>query len=250
MNTENLKKEFDEQGFLFLSDFFDGDEMSELKGKVKDFILNIAPGLPPDKVFYEDPEDATSIKQLFHLSDYEPYFKELLRGSKIEELAKDLLGENTGQGFVEYFNKPAGIGKPTPSHQDCYYFMLTPPHALTFWIPLEDVDEENGCLRYIQGSHKKGMRPHGKTETLGFSQGITDFGTEADMVNELAIPANTGDVLVHHGMTIHRADGNKSKSRSRSVLALVYFGDSAIEDVGSKENYLKKLEEDRNTTER
>lgn len=183
MNAENLKKEFDEKGYLFLSDFIDESEMSELKRKVDDFILNVVPGLPSEKFFYEDPEDATSIKQLFHLSDYDPYFKELLRGSKMEELAKILLGENTGKGFVEYFNKPAGLGKPTPPHQDCYYFIHNPPQALTFWIPLEDVDEENGCLRYIHGSHKKGMRPHGETQTLGFSQGITDFGTEQDLVN-------------------------------------------------------------------
>lgn len=31
MNTEKLKKEFDEHGYLFLSDFFDGLEMQKLK---------------------------------------------------------------------------------------------------------------------------------------------------------------------------------------------------------------------------
>ena len=156
-------------------------------------------------------------------------------------MAKVVIRENTGQGFVEYFNKPAGIGKPTPPHQDCYYFMLTPPHALTFWIPLEGVDEENGCLRYVRGSHKKGMRPHGKTSTLGFSQGITDFGTEEDISNEVALPAEMRDVLVHHGMTIHRADGNASVTRSRRVLGIVYFAASTNEDLEAKKAYQDTL---------
>lgn len=244
MNKENLKTEFDNQGFLVLSDFFDDREMDELKERVNDFIRNIVPGLPSDKVFYEDPEDPTSIKQLFHLSDFDPYFEGLLRGSKIEELAKVLLGENTGQGFVEYFNKPPRIGKPTPPHQDCYYFMLTPPKAITFWIPLEDVDEENGCLRYVRGSHKRGMRPHGRTKTLGFSQGITDFGTEEDILNEISVPAERGDVLVHDGLTIHQAGGNKSSTRSRSVLGIVYFAASAREDLEVKKAYQEKLQID------
>lgn len=179
------------------------------------------------------------------MSDYEPYFKELLWGSKVDDLAKVLLGENTSKGFVEYFNKSAVIGKHTPPHQDCYYFMLTPPHALTFWIPLEDVYEENGCLRYVKGSHKRGMRPHGKSGTLGFSHGITDFGTQDDKANEVAVPVKIADVLVHHGMTIHRAGGNNSALRSRSVLGIVYFAASAKEDVEAKKAYKEKLESER-----
>jgi len=31
------------------------------------------------------------------------------------------------------------------------------------WMALEPVDEGNGCVRYVQGSHLKGMRPRGKT---------------------------------------------------------------------------------------
>jgi len=109
---------------------------------------------------------------------------------------------------------------------------------------LEDVDEENGCLRYIRGSHLKGMRPHGRTSTLGFSQGITDFGTDDDLLNEVVVPARKGDVLIHHGMTIHRADGNNSSTRSREVLGFVYFAESAKEDIQAKEAYQQKLQEE------
>lgn len=89
------------------------------------------------------------------------------------------------------------------------------------------------------------MRPHGRTQTLGFSQGIVDYGTEEDLKNEIAIPAQASDVLVHHGMTIHRADANTSTSRSRKVLGLVYFGESAQEDVEAKRKYQEKLNRER-----
>lgn len=238
------KEPFDEKGYLSLGGFLSPDELAELTTKMTTFIAGVVPQMPPQHAFYEDKDDPGSLKQLFHLDAYDLYFEKLANGSKFEQLAEMLLGEKMAKRQVEYFNKPAGIGKPTPPHQDCYYFMLTPPQAITFWIPLEDVDEENGCLCYVAGSHRKGMRPHGKTSTLGFSQGITDFGTDEDRDHEVAMPVKAGDVLVHHGMTIHRAGGNNSPTRARKVLGLVYFGESAKEDLAAKAAYQKKLQEE------
>lgn len=243
-DISELKASFDQDGYVFIPGFLTDREIAELKGKLEVFIREIVPSMPAEHAFYEDRDDPASLKQMFHLSEYDPYFEKLLNGSKFGQMAEVLLGEKMAKGQVEYFNKPAGIGKPTPPHQDSYYFMLTPPQAITFWLPLEDVDQENGCLHYIKGSHLKGMRPHGKTATLGFSQGITDFGSGDDLENEVPVPARTGDVLIHHGMTIHFAGGNNSPDRSRRVIGFVYFGESAKEDAAAKEAYQKKLYEE------
>ncbi len=141
---------------------------------------------------------------------------------------------------MQYFNKPAKIGKATPPHQDGYYFMLEPCEAVTMWLALDDVDEENGCVRYIKGSNHKGMRPHGRTQTLGFSQGIQDYG-EADLADEIAFPAKSGDLLAHHAMTIHRADANTSESRSRRALGFIYYSERAKEDKAAHAAYQEKL---------
>lgn len=241
LDLELLKSEFNKNGFLYIPNFFDEREKENLKDNLEKFIKEIVPQMPEKNTFYEINNDSSSLKQLFHMSDYDPFFKRLLYGGRLETLAEILLGEKMAKGFVEYFNKPPKIGNPTPPHQDAYYFMLTPPQAITFWIPIEDVDQENGCLRYVKGSHLKGMRPHRRSNTLGFSQGITDFGTKDDVRNEVAIPAKLGDILLHHGMTIHRADGNNSLTRSRRVIGLVYFGKSAKEDMATKKAYQKEL---------
>ena len=106
----------------------------------------------------------------------------MLFRSPFRELAELLLDGPVVPKDLQYFNKPPGIGKPTPAHQDGYYFMLDPCEALTIWVALDHVDDENGCVRYVTGSHKRGMRPHCRTQTLGFSQGITDYG-ELDTTN-------------------------------------------------------------------
>jgi phytanoyl-CoA hydroxylase len=138
---------------------------------------------------------------------------------------------------VEYFNKPAGIGKQTPPHQDGYYFTLIPSEALTLWLALDEVNEENGCVRYVPGSHKKGMRPHNVSNVLGFSQGIADWSPQ-DQAHEVKAMARPGDLLAHHCNTIHRADANCSE-RARRAVAIVYYAAQAIPDLEAKARYME-----------
>ena len=46
----------------------------------------------------------------------------------------------------QLFEKHPDISKPTRSHQDNGYFKVTPAIALTFWISLDRIDEDNGAL--------------------------------------------------------------------------------------------------------
>jgi phytanoyl-CoA hydroxylase len=164
----------------------------------------------------------------------------MLNDSKFKKLAEFLLDDAVVPKTLEYFNKPPRIGKPTPPHQDNYYFMLKPAEAVTMWLALEDVDAENGCVRYVTGSHLHGVRPHGRTQTLGFSQGITDFGTEDDQASAVAFPAKAGDLLIHHSMTIHWAEANRSE-RTRKAIGWIYWAESAQEDTEAKAAYQQKL---------
>lgn len=242
-----LKKSFEQDGYIFIPGFLNNDEVKEIRNKLDQFIEQEVPSMPVEHKFYEDKSDEKTLKQLQDLHRYNSFFSEVLNKSKFQQIATALLDDQVIGKNLEYFNKPPKIGKPTPPHQDGYYFMLNPPKAVTMWMALEDVDEINGCVRYIKGSHLKGMRPHGKTQTLGFSQGIIDYGDE-DSKAEICFPAKPGDLLIHHALTIHRADGNKSDTRSRKALGLIYFAKSAKEDTVAKKAYQEKLKEENLST--
>ena len=197
--------------------------------------------MPPEHVFYESKSERESLKQLQKLDEHDPYFGQLISEGPFRDLAEDLLGTEVVCKNLQYFNKPPGINVPTPAHQDGFYFKLDPCEALTLWLALDSVDEENGCVRYVKGSHKCGMRPHATTETLGFSQGITDFPRQADTVTELALPADAGDLIAHDAMTIHRAEGNHSSTRNRRALGFVYYSVDAREDTAAWETYQAEL---------
>lgn len=240
-----LKSAFNKDGYVYIPGFLSPEEVKYLNEHLQRFIAESISSMSAAHYFYEDENDTATLKQMQDLEKYDPYFKTLAVNSRFEAIAKDLLGEDVVCKTVEYFNKPPKIGKATPPHQDGYYFMLDPQQAVTMWLALENVDEENGCVKYVRGSHKKGMRTHGRTTTLGFSQGIVDFGTEEDRKEEIAFPAGPGDLLVHHSLTIHRAGANTTANRTRKAMGLIYWGLSAKEDKEAKERYMQQLAKER-----
>src|SRR4051812_8625304 len=187
LDMGSLKKNYDRDGYVFIPGFLSDEEVKRINMQFENFIREKVPAMPSNFVFYEDESDSSTLKQLQDIQHYDPFFEAILTGSPFEEIAEVLLLEKVIGKNIEYFNKPPKIGKPTPPHQDGYYFMLKPPQALTMWMALEEADEENGCVRYIPGSHQTGLRPHGRTKTLGFSQGITDYDDD-DYAKEISFP--------------------------------------------------------------
>ncbi len=236
-----LRAGFLRDGFVFLPGFLGTTEVAAVNQHLTALIRERVPAMPPDVAFYENPAEPSTLKQIQSLYHYDPLFDSLMFGSRFEALASALLDDRVRGKNMQYFNKPPRIGQPTPAHQDGYYFMLDPNEAVTMWMALEPVDEENGCVRYVRGSHRRGLRPHGRTGVLGFSQGITDFGTPEDLANEVYFPTQPGDLLVHHSLTIHRADGNQSAARTRKALGFIYYAERAKEDTARKQAYQEKL---------
>ncbi|MGE4551395.1 MAG: phytanoyl-CoA dioxygenase family protein [Opitutales bacterium] len=233
------KATFEEDGFVAVSGFFGAEELQGIESALARFIDEVLPSLPSEEVFYEDKGDQTTLKQIQRMHEHDEFFAAFFE-RKPAQLAEELLGEPVIGKNMQYFNKPPGIGKATPAHQDGQYFMLQPCHAVTMWMALDPVDEENGCVRYLRGSHHDGPRTHEPTNTLGFSQGIIDFGTK-ETREEVPCPAHPGDLLAHHALTVHRADANFSSTRSRRALGFIFYGESAREDTEAHDTYQRKL---------
>ena len=91
-------------------------------------------------------------------------------------------------------------------------------------------------------THKHdGFREHRRTDVLGFSQGIADFGTRDDQDNDVACPGTPGTFLMHHAKTIHYAGANRSPDRSRRALGFIYYAKSAKLDTDARDAYQAAL---------
>lgn len=235
MRFEELKPVYERDGFVVVRQLLPADDFKRLTAELDRYIRDVVPTLPDKHAFYDDKSRPETLKQMQHMG-LDPFFKEYMQNPVWNSLASALVGEEVEAQEPEWFNKPANTNHVTPPHQDNYYFCLRPANVLTIWMALDNVDDENGCLRYVKGSHLRGIRPHNRSNILGFSQGISDYG-DADREQEVKVHLQPGDVTVHHGDTIHRAEANTSKTRNRRAFAMVIKGKSCQLDQDAFQRY-------------
>ena len=115
--------------------------------------------------------------------------------------------------------KEAGA-RETEMHQDHPYWPIAERQALTAWIPLVDIDEENGCMGYIPGSHLGDIEYVDVFTTPGSGHAFQAKQTKEPVF----VACRRGDVIYHHGATIHTAMPNRS-AEVRRVHTAIYFRD-------------------------
>ncbi len=110
----------------------------------------------------------------------------------------------------QIFMKPPHFGSAKPYHQDNYYFKCEPAdHVITAWIAMDDVDEANGCLRYIEGSHKGPVVPH-ETPDPDEPYNLVPPPELIDLSKEALAQVNKGGVVFHHSKALHTSHRNES----------------------------------------
>ncbi|MBI4025591.1 MAG: phytanoyl-CoA dioxygenase family protein [Verrucomicrobia bacterium] len=236
---QSAKETFDRDGFAVLPGFLSHQDMEELTRQLARYMAEVLPKVSAGSLFFEIKGRPDTLRQFPIRSEENAYFEQLYTGGRLRQLAELLLDGPVIPKSFQWLNKPARFGKETPPHQDGFYHMLDPNEAVSIWLALDAMDQENGCMRWVRGSHRRGLRTHGRIPSLGFAQGIADFNTD-DQEQEVATIVKPGDLLICHSLTIQRADANSS-ARNRRTLQFVYFSARAREDAKRKEEYRKRL---------
>ncbi|RKN80689.1 phytanoyl-CoA dioxygenase family protein [Paenibacillus ginsengarvi] len=143
---------------------------------------------------------------------------------RFAELARRLTGASAIRLFHDHalFKMP-GDSKPTPWHQDMPYWPMNEKGALSIWITLDDVDENNGCMMFVPGSFKAG-----KLKGINFldPQNINDYVEDPEIAatQPVIVRMKAGSCTFHDGLTFHYAHSNKT-DKPRRVLAIIYMPD-------------------------
>ena len=240
MFGQEYKVAYDRDGFVVVREFLTGDDFQQLTANVDRYIRDVVPTSPDADAFFQDRTRPETLKQIQRM-EQDGFFNQYRQHPRWNALAELLVGEPVKARGPAWFNKPPATDHPTPPHQDNYYFCLKPPSVATLWVALDAADKDNGCLRYVRESYRHGIRPHNTSKVLGFSQGITDYGA-TDAEREEAMCLQPGDLIAHHGQTIHRADPNHSK-RHRRAFAMVFNGASARRDEEAYTRYRSNMKQ-------
>jgi phytanoyl-CoA hydroxylase len=218
MNSSEIARVFRERGWLALEGFLKPAQIEEIERELGRYIREGAPEKIAGHVVFEAGAER-KIRNIFHLHKHNEFFASLAEAPEFVEMARAIFDDEPVLMSVELFAKPAHVGSEVPYHQDNAYFNLTPDHALTCWLALADATVENGCVRYIEGSHKFGNLPHRPSGVKGNSMVLGEVPRNAG--SEVCGVVRRGGVLVHHCNTIHRSAPNRS-DKDRPGLLFVY----------------------------
>ena len=136
-------------------------------------------------------------------------FQAFVMDRRLRQLVTGLLGAPPLLSGDQIFMKPPQFGSAKPYHQDNFYFQCDPgDHVITAWIALDDVGAENGCLRYIDGSHKGPVLPH--EAVPGEPYNLVPPPELIDLSKESLALVRKGGVVFHHSQTLHTSHRNES----------------------------------------
>ncbi len=243
--THEQLEQFERDGFVKFPAFLSATAVAKVNEEVDAFVRTIEPGVTPD-VFFDGECSIERLLQIRKLETRSPYFQSMYDKDPFRTVAEQLIGRTVLPFNMHFFTKPPASSSGTPPHQDGYYFMLAEPmDTVTMWVALEAVDDENGCLHYIPGSHRGPLRGHGTTGVVGFSQGLSEPVTEAQLSLGISMPAQPGDMLVHKAKTIHWTPANRSAGRTRRAFGAVFYAADSIRDEPARQAYFARMEAER-----
>ena len=160
------------------------------------------------------------IRVVFNLSHTHSFFRKLATCDAILDAVENLIGPEIRFFADQMFVKPASHGTEVPYHHDSAYWPFADPGLVSCWLAIDDSTLDNGCVRFVPGSHREEI-PHQHIDTdipnrTGVAPGVID------PTREVPVELMAGEACIHHSLTVHRSAPNRS-NRSRRGWALIYF---------------------------
>ncbi len=169
----------------------------------------------------EDADRAEEMLQIMEMWRHDEEYRKLLYHEPLLDIAESLIGADIQLFHDQALYKPAYHGGEVHWHQDNAYWQCDPPNLVSIWIALDDADEENGCMNVIPGSYLEGLAAHGRAESeKGKLPALLQV--DADVDRAVPVPVEAGCAMVHHCMTLHQTNPNRS-SRDRRAMVIHYM---------------------------
>ena len=164
-----------------------------------------------------DPVPFNNVRKIWNLTKYDRLFKTYARHPKIVDIVTQLIGPDLKIFVDQTLCKPPKVGSAKPPHQDsAYWINIDPPDQVICWMALTPSTLDNGCMRFIPGTHKLGVIEHKHLE---------DFQIEDDRIDydsEVAVPLTAGSCTFHHSLVHHRTGPNPT-SQPRVGATVAYM---------------------------
>lgn len=188
------------------------------------------------------PPDPTALRKIDNAWWADADLASLATDTRLGEIAAALLAAPTVRLWQDQLldKPPTGVGPDKGAggnigwHQDwdSWRTVASRDAFVTAWVALDDVDEGNGAMQVLVGSHQWGHIA-GSSNFLGtdVDEQLAKLG-ETRPVEPRHLCMQAGQVSFHHVLTFHGSGPNMSDRRRRSLAVHFVAGDVTAIDEG------------------
>jgi phytanoyl-CoA hydroxylase len=216
--TPEQKRQFDEQGYFIMRGAFTGSELDRVEAAIDPLERQLERRLRVGEG-ENDISSADAITFTGHIVKQSLVLRAFAAHPVIADICHDLIGDDVRLYWDQSVYKKSGRPQEFPWHQDNGYTFVEPQQYLTLWIPLVDVDVDNGCPWIAPGMHRLGTLEHW----------VTPIGLKCleDVPDAVPAEAKRGDIIVFSSLAPHRTGPNLKAGTVRKAYILQYAPDGA-----------------------
>jgi len=217
------RAQFERDGYLFFPGLFTSEEAKTLTDAVPDLYAR-------REAYNVREKDSDAVRTNFAAHLYSEPFAKLARHPRMVEPVQDLFGEPLYMHQFKINGKMAFEGDVWQWHQDYGTWknddLMPTERAMNVAIFLDDVNEYNGPLMFIPGSHRKGVvdAKHDLT-TTSYPLWTVDHALIAQLVERaggknggiVSPKGPAGSMILFHSCLVHASSSNLSPWNRVSV---------------------------------
>ncbi|MES2564739.1 MAG: phytanoyl-CoA dioxygenase family protein [Pseudomonadota bacterium] len=163
-----------------------------------------------------------------------PSFAEVVCHPRLIAAVSQIIGPDLLLWGSGLFIKEPGSKSYVSWHQDLNYWGLDGDQEVTAWLALTPATVENGCMRFVPGSHEKKIVPH--IDSFAQDNLLTrgqEIAVEVNEARAVDVVLRAGQASLHHGHLFHASNPNGTNAR-RIGAALRYVAPSMKQNSGDK----------------
>ena len=230
MNTQlnsNQIEFYRENGFLIIDEFLFGSELTSWQDAVD---RAVSQHLRCDDLYHNQKGEDNYYKNVFvqcvNLWKTNELVRELILNQDLGKMASDLAGISGVRLYHDHAMIKQPWANPTNFHVDNPYDPFYSHHAIMFWIALDDVTVQNGCLYFLPGTHKScTFEVGGILGETGIGELFREYPEWAE-IEPYTAEMKAGAGVFINGLTAHAAGSNMT-TQPRRAFAMLFMPEDA-----------------------
>jgi len=230
MLSDTDKAQFDRNGYLMLPGLVPETVRQGLMGQLdvwveqsRTYEANYGFDTPNGKARFDLEQGHSAVeprlRRVANPADISQPYQALLFEGALPEVVSDLIGPDVFFHHCKLNNKFPGMKARVEYHADHPFDPHTNDDGITVLLLLDDMDEGNGCMRVVPGSHQERYTHFRDDKFIGSTD--PDLFDNFDQRAE-SIIGKAGDVCLMDIWTLHGGGPNLSQDRSRRMLIADY----------------------------